>query len=76
MHVSLIDIGTSKGIRIPSAVLKNLDKPEKFDLKVEKRRIILEVVSNPRQGWEAKFKNARNDLLIDDALELEQWDDL
>lgn len=76
MQVSLIDIGTSKGIRIPSAVLKNLDKPVKFDLKVEKKRIILDVLSNPREGWEAKFKNARNDLLIDDAFDLEQWDDL
>jgi len=76
MQVSLIDIGTSKGIRIPSAVLKNLDKPEKFDLKVENNRIILDVVGNPREGWEAKFKNAHNNLLIDDALDLEQWDEL
>lgn len=76
MQVSLIDIGTSKGIRIPSAVLKNLDKPEKFDLKVENHRIILDVLGNPREGWEAKFKNTRNDLLIDDDLDLEQWDEL
>lgn len=76
MQVSLIDIGTSKGIRIPSAILKTLDKPDKFDLKVENHRIILEVVNNPRSGWEAKFKNAHNDLLIDDTIDLEQWDDL
>ncbi|WP_310442470.1 hypothetical protein [Sulfurimonas sp.] len=76
MQVSLIDIGTSKGIRIPSAILKTLDKPDKFDLRVENHRIILEVLNNPRDGWEAKFKNAHNDLLIDDTIDLGQWDDL
>ena len=76
MQVSLIDIGTSKGIRIPSAILKTLDKPDKFDLRVENHRIILEVLNNPREGWEAKFKDAHNDLLIDDTIDLGQWDDL
>ena len=76
MQVSLIDIGTSKGIRIPSAILKTLDKPDKFDLRVENHRIILEVLNNPRDGWEVKFKNAHNDLLIDDTIDLGQWDDL
>ena len=56
--------------------MKNLDKPEKFDLKVENNRIILDVVGNPREGWEAKFKNAHNHLLMDDALDLEQLDEL
>lgn len=76
MQVSLIDIGTSKGIRIPSAILKTFDKPDKFDLRVEDHRIILEVLNNPRDGWEDKFKNAHNDLLIDDTIDLGQWDDL
>ncbi|OHE01191.1 MAG: hypothetical protein A2W82_00745 [Sulfurimonas sp. RIFCSPLOWO2_12_36_12] len=76
MQVSLIDIGTSKGIRIPSAILKTLDRPDKFDLRVENHRIILEALNNPRDGWEAKFKNAHNDLLIDDTIDLGQWDDL
>jgi hypothetical protein len=76
MQVSLIDIGTSMGIRIPATILNDFDRPKAFDLKVEENRIVLDVVKNPRDGWDLKFKNTKNDLLIDDTLELEQWDEM
>ena len=76
MQVSLIDIGTSRGIRIPATILKEFDRPDAFDLKVEDHRIVLDVVKNPRNGWDDKFKNATEELLIDDDLDLEQWDEL
>lgn len=76
MEVSLIQIGTSRGIRIPAAVLKELDTFDTFDLKVEDNRIILDVIKNPRDGWQEKFKNSENRLLIDDALNIEDWDEL
>jgi len=37
---------------------------------------LTDVLNNPREGWEAKFKNTRNDLLIDDVLDAEQWNEL
>lgn len=76
MQVSLIDIGTSRGIRIPSAILKDFDTIDTFNLRVENNRIILDGVKNPRDGWEEKFKNSENSLLIDDHLEIEDWDEL
>lgn len=76
MRVSLIDIGTSRGIRIPSAILKEFNDLDTFDLKVEDNRIILDVIKNPRDGWADKFKNTKNDLLIDDALDIKDWDEL
>jgi len=76
MQVSLISIGTSKGIRIPSAVLKSFNDLDTFDLKVENSRIILDVIKNPRDGWADKFKNSKNDLLIDDDLDAKDWDGL
>jgi len=76
MKVPLIDIGTSRGIRIPAAILKDLNKPKSFDLKVENNKIILDIIENPRVGWENKFKSSTNDLLISDSLDLEQWDEL
>ena len=60
MQVSLIDIGTSKGIRIPSSVLKEMDKPKSFELRIEEGSIVLDVVEEPRQGWEQKFKESDN----------------
>ena len=76
MQVSLINIGTSRGIRIPSVILKEFHDLDTFDLKVEDNRIILDVIKNPRDGWANKFKNSKNELLIDDALDIEDWDEL
>jgi antitoxin component of MazEF toxin-antitoxin module len=67
MQVSLIDIGTSRGIRIPAAILKDFNDFDTFDLKVEDNRIILDVIKNLRDGWANKF---------DDALDIEDWDEL
>lgn len=76
MQVSLIDIGTSKGIRIPSSVLKEMDTPDTFELIVQDHTIVLNAVNNPRNGWADKFKNSDNELLIDDALDAKDWDGL
>ena len=76
MQVSLIDIGTSKGIRIPSSVLKEMDTPSSFELIVKDHKIVLNAVNNPRSGWAEKFKDSANELLIDDALDAKDWDEL
>ena len=76
MQVSLIDIGTSKGIRIPASVLKMFNSLTSFDLTVKGNQIILDTVESPRKGWEDKFKNSSNELLIDDGLDAKDWDDL
>jgi antitoxin MazE len=76
MQVSLIDIGTSKGIRIPSSVLKEMDKPKSFELRIEEGSIVLDAVEEPRQGWEQKFKDNDNALLIDDTLDTDAWDEI
>ncbi len=76
MQVSLIDIGTSKGIRIPASILKMFDSLTGFDLKVEGKKIILETIENSRKGWDEKFKNSDSELLIDDSLDIEDWDEI
>jgi len=76
MQVSLIDIGTSRGIRIPASVLKEFDSSVAFELKVVDHKIILDAVNNPRNGWEEKFKNSKNYLLIDESLDAKDWDEL
>lgn len=76
MKVSLIDIGTSKGIRIPSSVLKEMDTPKSFELRMEEGSIVLDVVEEPRKGWGEKFKDSDNALLIDDTLDADEWDEI
>ncbi len=76
MHVALIDIGTSKGIRIPASVLKMFNSVTSFELNVKGNKIILDTIESPRNGWDEKFKNSDNKLLIDDDLDAKDWDDL
>ena len=76
MQVSLIDIGTSKGIRLPASVLKMFNSLSAFELHVRGSQIILDTIESPRKGWEEKFKNSSNELLIDDALDAKGWDEL
>ena len=76
MQVSLIDIGTSKGVRIPASVLKDLDAPKSFDLRIQDRSLILDVRNEPREGWAQKFANVQDNLLIDDGLDGDAWDAL
>ena len=76
MQVALIDIGTSKGIRIPASILKMFEKPTFFDLHVKENKIVLDVLETPRTGWEEKFKNSDNTLLIEDSLDMDAWNEL
>jgi len=77
MEARLIDIGTSKGIRIPLSILKNFHTPpEAFEMTVNDHQIILNIKENPRSGWEKKFRRYDDEMLIDDALEIEKLDEL
>ena len=80
MQISVIDIGNSKGIRLTKNLLEKYDIKDKVELVLEKGRIILKPVSNPRQGWEKSFQemaaNGDDRLLIDDIFNdenLEEW---
>jgi antitoxin component of MazEF toxin-antitoxin module len=75
MHVSLINIGTSKGIRIPASILQEIDMPRTFDLRLERNSIVLDVVEEPRKGWAEKFADFDEEaLVIDDVLDADAWD--
>lgn len=65
MDVKIIKIGSSKGIRIPSKVLKDFDNPDEFKLNVTDFGIFLKPVKkDTRAGWkEAYFKS--NSCLLD-----------
>ncbi len=57
MLVSVIQIGNSKGVRLPKAILEQLEISEKLDLEVDNNQIILKPVNNePRLGWNDAFK--------------------
>jgi antitoxin MazE len=79
--VNIVQIGNSKGIRIPKAVLEQCNVGSELSMEIENGKIVLEPVRRrPRQGWAEAFQqmhaNAEDELLIDDAvdLDLDEWE--
>ena len=80
MEVSVIKIGNSKGIRFSKTILEKYNIKDKVDLILEKGKIIIQPLPNPRKGWEKAFeemnKNGDDRLLFNDIFEdekLEEW---
>ena len=81
MVLSVVQIGNSKGIRIPKAILEQCNIRDQLELEVKNGKIILEPVYDfPRRGWDEAFREmgANNDdsLLISDSVDtdMEDWE--
>ncbi len=81
MDVSLIQIGDSKGIRIPKSIIAKLNIKEKLSMEINNNEIILKPLKREvRAGWEEAFNDMHDSgedkLLIDDTLETTdfEWD--
>ena len=69
MKVSVVPIGNSRGIRLPKAILEQLQISDQVELEVENKQIILRPISkNRRSGWEEALqemnKNQEDKLLL------------
>lgn len=70
MKIPVIDIGNSKGIRLPKAILQQVNLTDKAELEVRDGRIILSPARNqPRQNWAAQFAAAGQD--TDDTIQID-----
>jgi len=79
MEASIIKIGNSKGLRLSKTILEKYKIKDKVELILEKGRIILKPIEQPRKNWESAFKEMRmnNDdhLLMKDVLEDENFEE-
>lgn len=80
MQTQVINIGNSKGIRIPKTILKKYNIQDKINLVLEEDFIVIKPIEEPRKGWEEAFKemheNGDDKLLIDDVFNdetFEEW---
>ncbi len=75
MKINLISIGNSKGIRIPSSVIKQCGLGDELEMRIENGVIMLAPVRGVREGWGAAFEKmaaAGDDApLVPDTLENE-----
>lgn len=70
MEVKIIKIGSSKGIRIPSNILKDFNNPSEFKLNITEFGIFLKPLKGEetRLGWKDAYCKSNSCLLDEDAL--------
>jgi antitoxin MazE len=80
MKTRLVQIGNSRGIRLPKTVLEEANLADEVELKAEPGCIIIRSVRPPRMGWEEAAKKMRElgeDRLIDSTeanrFDREEW---
>jgi len=78
MKASIIKIGNSRGLRLNKSILERYNIKDTVELILEKGRIILKPLDQPRRGWDDAFSkmhaNQDDNLLIDDIFEDESFD--
>jgi antitoxin MazE len=73
----IVQIGNSKGIRVPKMLLEYAQLPNEVELQAEHGRLIVRAAQGPRAGWAdaAKAMHARGDDQLLDATIYSQFDD-
>ena len=73
----IVQIGNSKGIRVPKALLEEAQLPDEIELQAEHGRLIVRAAQGPRAGWAdaAKAMHALCDDQLLDATTSNQFDD-
>ena len=79
MRARIVKIGNSQGIRIPKTLLEQTGINNDVELDVDKDKIIIRPISNPRRGWENSFKamsdNHDDTLINGDEHISHSWDE-
>lgn len=79
MKASIIQIGNSRGVRIPKAFLDQAGLRDDVEIEVRGSQIVVRAPRDPREGWDEAFRKmaeAGDDTLLDaDAGPLTEWDE-
>lgn len=70
MKVSIVAIGNSRGVRLPKAVLEQVDLSDEAELSVENGCIVISPAKAPRRGWAGVFAS---DPAVDQSVEDSDW---
>ncbi len=78
MRAEIIQIGNSKGLRIPKAILEQCEIKDSVDLSVEDHTLIVKPYKGVRAGWEKSFQlmaEKGDDVLLDEEEFSSVWDE-
>ena len=76
MRASLVQIGNSRGVRIPKAVLEQTGLRDEIEMEVRGSQVVIRAASHPRAGWEDAFSAmaARGDDKLLDRATPTRWE--
>jgi antitoxin MazE len=71
MKARIIQIGNSRGVRLPRALLEQAHLTEEVQLEATPNQIVIRSAHAPREGWETAFRlmsKLGDDGLIDESI--------
>ena len=73
----IVQIGNSRGIRVPKVLLEHAQLPDEVELEAENGQLIVRAARGRRAGWAdaAKAMHARGDDQLLDAVTTTQFDE-
>lgn len=81
MKARIIQIGNSRGVRIPKVLLEQTQMTSDVQIEAEAGEIVIRPARSPREGWDESFRKmaARgDDRLLDEsrptAFDEEEWE--
>ena len=66
MEAKLIQIGNSKGVRLPKKVIEKYHLVDLLELEEVEEGVIIKPVSTVRKGWDKLFADANKENSLDD----------
>ncbi|HEV7921595.1 MAG TPA: AbrB/MazE/SpoVT family DNA-binding domain-containing protein [Thermoanaerobaculia bacterium] len=77
MKARIIQIGNSKGVRLPKALLEQAHLTEEVQLEAQPNQIVIRSAHLPREGWERAFElmAERGDDATLDSISLTSFDE-
>lgn len=77
MKTRIVQVGNSKGIRIPKLLLDQTGLKGEVDVQARQNSIVIRPSTKPRDGWSKAFREmvrAGDDKLLDDVPDLSGFD--
>ena len=68
MRIKIIDIGNSKGIRLPQALIQQYNLENGVTVELTKEGIMLSSIHKARAGWEEQFKEATGKITVEEKI--------
>jgi antitoxin MazE len=77
MKTTLVQIGNSRGVRIPKTVLEQTGLRDALEMEVRGSQVVIRAAEHPRAGWEEAFSAmaARGDDKLLDRMTPTKWEE-